>query len=151
MHDLHTTCTTPQGILTVYMHDLPTICTTPQGILTEATRRLGQTVLGETVLGEAVLGEAPFGVEAKSHREATHGAPLRPLHPLHRMHELGSADGYSADSEAAHSQAVIDYMIASAQAASWEGIEPLTWLFLSLGFLLKASRSDSRSLLSDVC
>ena len=44
---------------------------------------------------------------------------------------------YTADRMAQRSAAVVTYNIEGAEAAAWEGIEPLIWLFLGLGFLIK--------------
>ena len=44
---------------------------------------------------------------------------------------------YTAGTEAERISAAHDYNVLAAHAASWDGIEPLMWLMLGIGFLLK--------------
>jgi hypothetical protein len=53
------------------------------------------------------------------------------------VRRLGEALDYTAETEAQHTQALFDYNVESGRDASWLGMEPLVWLLMALGFLLK--------------
>ena len=53
-----------------------------------------------------------------------------------RLAEHGQLE-YTVETELQHSSAIHAYNLKAAQDAAWEGIDPLIWLFMGLGFLLK--------------